>query len=110
MIYTRLFDSSQGVVCYSSQQTQILGNFKSGVWPYFIFVSNKHLHVVLDGEFSQKCPVSTGFLQGSILGPTLFFPYYTLMISLMIFVILLFMLMIQSSTLNVIKHLICDNN
>ena len=51
----------------------MLGNFKSGVWPYFIFVSNKHLHVVLDGEFSQKCPVSTGFLQGSILGPTLFF-------------------------------------
>ena len=29
--------------------------------------------MVLDGEFSQKCPVSTGFLQGSILGPTLFF-------------------------------------
>ena len=38
------------------------------------FLSDRRLQVVLDGKFSQECPV-TGFYQGSILGTTLFLLY-----------------------------------
>ena len=34
-------------------------------------LSNKWFQVVLDGMSSQKYPVNTGVLQGSVLGPTL---------------------------------------
>ena len=36
------------------------------------FLSNRWLRVVLDGKSSQEYPVTAGFPQGSILGPTLF--------------------------------------
>ena len=37
--------------------------------------SNRQLQVVLDKKSSLKYPVNTGFLPGSILGPTLFLLY-----------------------------------
>ena len=36
------------------------------------FLSNRRLHVVLDGKSSQEYPVNAGVPQGSILGPILF--------------------------------------
>ena len=48
--------------------SQIFGHITS-------FLSNRRLGVVLDGKFSQECPVNAGVPQGSILGPTLFLLY-----------------------------------
>ena len=39
------------------------------------FLSNRRLHVVLDGKSSQEYPVNVGVPQGSILSPTLFLLY-----------------------------------
>ena len=39
------------------------------------FLSNRQLHVVLDGKSLQEYPVNDGAPQGSILGPTLFLLY-----------------------------------
>ena len=39
------------------------------------FLSNRRLHVVLDGKSSQEYPVNAGIPQGSILVPTLFLLY-----------------------------------
>ena len=36
------------------------------------FLSNRWIHVVLDGKFSQEYPVNAGAPQGSILGSTLY--------------------------------------
>ena len=73
------------------------------------FLSSKWL---LDGDSLQEHRVNAGVPLGSILGPHgSILSYYTLMnILMMLSVILLFMLMILLSTLNVIRHLICDNN
>ena len=65
--------------------------------------------MVLDRRSSQEYLVNAGVPQGSILGST--FSYYILMTFLKILsVILLSLLIILLSTLNVIRHLICDNN
>ena len=72
------------------------------------FLSNRQLRVVLDGKSSQKYSVNAEFLKASYL--VLHFSYYTLMTFLMLSVILLSMLMILLSIVNVIRHLICDNN
>ena len=39
------------------------------------FLSNRRLWMVVDGKSSQEYPVNAGFLQESILGPTLFLRY-----------------------------------
>ena len=53
-----------------------LWNFRSDIWPYFFFSQlNRHLQEVLDGTSSQEYPVTAGFPEGSILGPTLFLQY-----------------------------------
>ena len=57
------------------------------------FLSSRWLWVVLNGKTPQEYPVNVGVSQGSILGPTLFLLY-----------------MILLSTLNVIRHVIYDNN
>ena len=73
------------------------------------FLSNKQLWVVLDGKFSQEYPINAEVLKGPLL--VLHLSYYTLMTFLMMLsVIMLSVLMVLLSTLNVIKHLICDNN
>ena len=41
-------------------------DFRSGIWPYSSFLSNKLLWVVLDGKSLPE------YAQGSIVGPTLF--------------------------------------
>ena len=65
--------------------------------------------MALDRRSSQEYLVNAGVPQGSILGST--FSYYILMTFLKILsVILLSLLIILLSTLNVIRHLICDNN
>ena len=73
------------------------------------FLSNMRLWVVLDGKSSQEYIVNAGVPQRSILRPTLFL-FYINDLPDVLSVILLPMLMIQLSTLNVIRHLICGNN
>ena len=74
------------------------------------FLSNRQLWVVLDGKYLHKnILLMLVFLKGLFL--VLHFSYYILMTFLMMLsVILLSMLMILHSTINVIRHLICDNN
>ena len=73
------------------------------------FLSNRRLHVVLNGKFSQEYPVKLQFIKASFL--ILHFSCYTLLTFLMMLsVILLSMLMMLLSILSVIRHLICGNN
>ena len=54
---------------------KVLWDFKSDIWPFSSFLSNRQLQVALDGKSSQEDPVNAGVPQGSILGPTLFLLY-----------------------------------
>ena len=45
------------MTCWSSSLTQILWNFRSGIWSYF-FLSNKQFWVVLDWKFSHEYSVN----------------------------------------------------
>ena len=65
--------------------------------------------MVLDGKFSQEYPVHAGVPRGSIFGPTFFLLYINDLIDY-VMCNLLCMLMKLLSTLNLIGHLICDNN
>ena len=65
--------------------------------------------MVLDGKSSQEYPVMMEFLNGPFL--VLNFSYYILMtFRIILSVILVSMLMILTSTLNVVRHLISGNN
>ena len=74
------------------------------------FLSNRRLKVILVGKSSPEYPLNAGVPQCSFLGPTLFL--LTLMTFLMISSVtfLLSMLIIQLTTLSVIRHLICNKN
>ena len=74
------------------------------------FLSNRQLQVVLDGKSSQEYLVKAGVPQGSILGPTLFFLDINDLPDDVICNIAICADMIILSTLNEIKHLICENN
>ena len=79
------------------------------LWPYFFFLSNRRLQVLLDGKSSYEYLVNAVVPPGSVLGQH--FSYYTLMTFLMmLYVILLSMLMILLFILSVIRHVICGNN
>ena len=72
------------------------------------FLSNRRLQIVLDGKSHKNIQLMLEFLKGPFL--VLHFSYYTLMTSLMMLPAILLSMMIQLSTLNVIRHLICGNN
>ena len=57
-----MFDRSHGI------SRQIFGNISS-------FLSIRQFQVVLDGNFSQECPVNAGVPGGTIRGLTLFLLY-----------------------------------
>ena len=88
-------------VCFSKNGKNFenisLWNFRSDIWPFSSFLSNRRLRVILDGRSSQKYPVKAGVPQGFILGPTL--SYYTLMSFLISVILLSSMLMILLSIL-----------
>ena len=106
MVYPRLLTKFGMLVFFKLKSYGISGQIFGLISS---FLSNRWLGVVLDRKSSQEYAVNAGILQGSILGPRLF--YYTLMTFLMMLsVISLSMLMILLSTLNVNRHLICDNN
>ena len=50
-------------------------NFGSDIRPYFVFLSNRYIQVVLDGKSSQEYPVDAGVPQYSFLGPAHFLLY-----------------------------------
>ena len=58
--------------------------------------------MILEGKSLQEYPVNTRVLQGSILSPTFFLLYMTVLI--MLSVILLFVLMILLSIVSVIRQ------
>ena len=67
LIYPRLLTGFDMLVFFTSQIFGVVS----------LFLSNRWLRVVLDGKSSQEYPLNAGVLQGSILGPAIF--YYTLM-------------------------------
>ena len=50
-------------------------NFRSDIWPFSSFLSNRRLQVVLDGMSSQEYPVHSWVPQGSIHPPAFFLLY-----------------------------------
>ena len=46
------------------------------IWPYFIFLINRQLRVILDGKSSHEHPVNAGVRRGPILRPTLVLLYF----------------------------------
>ena len=101
LIYQRLLTGKNYKLKSYGISGQIVGLISS-------FISNRRLQEVLDGKPSQEYLVNTGVPQGHILGPTLFLLYINDLPDNVICNIA--MLMILLCTLNVIRHLICDNN
>ena len=101
LIYQRLLTGKNYKLKSYGISGQIVGLISS-------FISNRRLQEVLDGKPSQEYLINTGVPQGHILGPTLFLLYINDLPDNVICNIA--MLMILLCTLNVIRHLICDNN
>ena len=107
LIYPRLLTGSGMLVFFNKLKSygisgQILGLISS-------FLCNRRFPVILDGGLHKNIQLMREFLKDPFL--VLHFSYYTLMIFLTMFsVMLLSMLMVLLSILSVIRHLICGNN
>ena len=84
-----------GLGRWSSLQTQVLWNFRTDIWPYFV-ISQLNRQVVLDGTFCKS--IQLMLLMAQFLVP-LFSHYISMILLVILFIILLSILIILLSTI-----------